>query len=98
VRDSLEELVVDSIPAKPVSHFTEIVLHAPYRMPQTKTVPKIKEHLASIYRVFIRAGVLELRFRGPSSEIEVLEYQEPRILRAPHYSASTEEPRLWRKS
>ena len=40
---------------------TEIVLDAPYRVPQTKTVPKIKEHLASIYRVYIRDGILELR-------------------------------------
>src|SRR5206468_376883 len=57
-----------------------------------KTIGKIKEHLASIYRVFLRENLLELRF-----DDELLVYPEPKVLVAPFYKASSEESQEWRK-
>ncbi len=92
MRDDLEKLDVQCRPASPSAHFTEIALYRLYRIPQTKTVSKIKDHLASIYRVFIREGLLELRFDG-----DVLEYGDPKVLVWPYHRAPTGKPVEWRK-
>ena len=92
VRGDVEELWVKSISAHPNTHFTEIVLFNLHKPPQGRTLSKIKEHLASIYRQFIRDGTLELCFDG-----ELLSYYEPKVLSAPFYKTPSEEPRLWRK-
>lgn len=92
VRDRLEELTVKSVPAPANAHFTEIVLSNPHRPIQGRTVGKIRDHLASIYRVFIRTGMLELLFDG-----EVLAYPEPGVLRAPFFKNSGGELLIWRK-
>ena len=92
VEDNLEELTVESRPIEPNIHFTEITLFNLYKLPQTRTVGKIQEHLKSIYRVFIREDLLELRFRG-----DLLSYSEPEILHAPFYKSESEASQLWRK-
>ena len=92
LEDNLEELTVESRQIDPNTHFTEITLSNLYKPPQTKTIGRIQEHLESIYRVFIRKGLLELRFRG-----EVLSYSEPKILFAPFYKTESEVPQLWKK-
>ena len=79
VHDQIEELEISESPASTNAHFTEIVLEDVHHMPVKKTLSKIKEHLTDIYRVFIREGLLELRFGD-----EVLVYQEPSILSAPY--------------
>src|SRR5207247_2449807 len=48
--------------------------------------------LASIYRVFIRKGIVELTFDG-----DVLSYPEPKVLAAPFYRNSEGDPVVWRK-
>ena len=92
VRDNLEELTVTTAPALTQHHFTEIMLFNLNRLPQRRTVSKIKEHLASIYRVFLREEVLELFFDG-----ERLSYPEPAILRAPYHRDEGGAAVLWRK-
>lgn len=92
VRDSLEELTVTTTAAPADRHFTEIMLFNLNRLPQGRTLGKMKEHLASIYRTFLREGTLELSFDG-----ERLAYPEPAILRAPFYKDEVGEPVLWRK-
>ena len=92
VEDNLEELTVESRPSQPKAHFTEIILSNLHKPPQGRTVGKIREHLASIYRVFIKEGILELRFGD-----EVLSYSQPRILCAPFHERASEAPQLWRK-
>ena len=83
-------------------HYTEIVVSQLHHPPQTRTITKIKEHLASIYRVFIKDGTLELRFRSTGID-EILQYTDPDILIAPpaaslvrRYGLKTESL-LWRK-
>lgn len=92
IRDDLEELTVLSQPVIPDTHYTEIVLTKLDKLPKGRTVAKIKEHLASIYRVFLRENILELRF-----DDEVLTYPEPKVLVAPFYKVGSSEPKAWRK-
>ena len=92
VEDNLEELTVESRTIGSNTHFTEIILSNLHNPPQTKTIKKIREHLASIYRVFIKEGLLELRFRG-----EVLSYTQPKTLCAPFHEKVSDAPILWRK-
>lgn len=92
VVDSLEELVVSSAPASPSAHYTEIVLHAPYKLPRGRTVSKIKEHLADIYRVYTRSGVLALSYDG-----SLLDYEAPRVLMAPPFDQPSAEAVVWKK-
>jgi hypothetical protein len=74
------------------SHYTEIVMTNLHIVLQGRTISKIKDHLASIYRVFTREGILKLTFNG-----EELVYEEPRILNAPFYNDPSGESVLWRK-
>jgi hypothetical protein len=92
VRDSLEELSVDSRPMPRDAHYTEIVLEDLYRLPQRRTISKIKEHLSSIYRMFIRDGSLTLIFNE-----ETLSFDSPRILTAARYDQRESPAVLWRK-
>jgi len=92
VRDELEELDVQTRKVPSNAHFTEIVLSSLNRQLQGRTITKIKEHLASIYRMFIREGTLELLFDN-----EVLSYPEPKVSHAPFYKTPTAEPKQWLK-
>jgi len=92
VRDSINELKVSVEPAPAGRHFTEVTLLDLHRAPRGRTVGKIKEHLADIYRVYTRVGDLRLRFNG-----ELLTYEEPDILVAPYYKTPSGEPEKWRK-
>lgn len=80
VHDSIEELNIGSMVVGADKHYTEVRLDNIRRFPRGKTVHKIKEHLASIYRVYLRDGDLVLRVDG-----EDLAYEDPEILRAPSY-------------
>lgn len=90
VRDSIEELEVNEAPTSPSNHFTEITLLDPYNKLLSRTGVKIKDHLASIYRVFLREQSLELWFDG-----DKLSYEMPNILVYPYQKALHEPPRRW---
>jgi Histidine kinase-, DNA gyrase B-, and HSP90-like ATPase len=90
VRDSLDELEVKSRKSRIDDHFTEIVLRDPHRVPIGRTQSKIRSHLTDIYRIFVRDGVLELKFNG-----DELRYQQPDILQAPYYRDLNGTPRVW---
>lgn len=95
VHDQLEELLVEERDAPEDTHYTVIELERVRSIPTGRTSGKIKEHLTDIYREFIRAGELELVYRG-----ERLKYTEPGLLFAPSYSSDNEptgEPLQWRK-
>jgi len=90
VRDSIEELDVEESTTAPSSHFTEITLFSPYNKLLSRTGTKIKDHLASIYRLFLRENTLDLWFDG-----EQLSYEVPKILVYPYYKNLQEQPRRW---
>ncbi len=78
VKEQVEVLEVKNDRAKLNEHKTTIELHKVHNIPQRRTLGKIKDHLASIYRDFFRQGVLDLYFNE-----ELLAYNEPKILIAP---------------
>jgi hypothetical protein len=92
VRDELEELVVSIRPVGPVNHYTEIVLTELFRPLRGRTIGKIKDHLGSIYRIFLRKGLLELSFDG-----ERLSYEDPAVLVAPFFREPDGKSRTWSK-
>lgn len=87
-----ETIAVRENDADPAAHFTTVELSGLNHIPQTKTLGKIRDHLSSIYREFIRSGVLELRFRG-----ELLVYKEVDTLVAVPADNSAGDPITWRK-
>ncbi|MBZ2186094.1 MAG: ATP-binding protein [Bryobacter sp.] len=90
VRDDIQELDVVEAPARANDHFTEITLIEPYDKLQTKTGGKIKDHLASIYRIFLREQTIELWVNR-----EKLVYESPKILVAPYFKTPAEPPQTW---
>lgn len=92
VNDDLEELEITESPSAAESHFTEIVLEELHHPFVGRTVGKVKEHLADIYRVFLRDGTLQLFFNN-----DRLHYSEPGILKAPSFRDLSGPVQEWRK-
>jgi DNA (cytosine-5)-methyltransferase 1 len=92
VKDSLEELQVREVNAQKHAHFTEVVLADVYKIPQRRTLGKIKQHLADIYRIYIRQGALELAVNE-----EALSHEMPSVLVAPFHGTPDAEPVKWLK-
>lgn len=92
VKNDLEEIEPTIRKARPGAHGTELILEDLYQVPQTRTLGKMKQHLVSIYRQFIRDESLELRFNG-----EPLTRTEPKVLRAPYFRTPAKPAKVWRK-
>ena len=75
------------------SGFTRIELRDLHSKLQGKTLKKIKDHLSSIYRCFIRENLLEIKFNGES-----LEYKDPKILNQPPAWDKNSKSIEWKKS
>lgn len=82
--------VEQTVPAS--EHFTTLVLRDLQVRPRGRTLTKIRDHLRSIYRVFLRDGLLELRLNG-----EALVYEPPTFLHAPFHATPTADPVTWCK-
>lgn len=91
VADTIEELTVVSAATAPGSHFTEIVLHDIRRAPKSRTLGKIKEHLASLYRSFLARGDVVIALNG-----EPLAFEQPEVLEAPYWREPDGQSRSWR--
>jgi hypothetical protein len=90
--DKLDEIDVTVSPIKRSSHYTVIELFDVNKMPRRRGIGKVKDHLKSIYREFIRNGVLILQVDN-----EPLYFAEPNILNVPRYDDAKGEPVYWRK-
>lgn len=88
-----EELKVKNTYKEKSKHFTEITLsQLSLNAPSVMQMEKIRKHLSSIYRKFIRKGDLKLFI----NDVE-LTYDEPEILNAPYHNDSIGKPILWKK-
>lgn len=92
VKDQVDELIARSEAAARDTHYTEVRLWNLYRPPQAQTIGKMRRHLASMYRQFLRKGEVIIEFNG-----EWLTYEEPKLLKSPPWDAPGEPPVLWRK-
>ena len=90
--ERLETLPVVAAPAAPASHFTTIEMRELNHMPRGRTVDKIKKHLSSIYRNFLRSGTLHLYYND-----EPLLFDEVAILEAPSVGDVSTHAVVWRK-
>lgn len=93
IEGRIEELTIIENPSVPERHYTELELVELCHVPKRRTLGKIKEHLASIYRVFIRNGSLALELNG-----EALTYEEVPILKAPPYRKLQDDAIVWKKA
>lgn len=93
VEDGIEELTIAEVPSQPLRHYTVIELSDLCHVPKKRTIGKIKEHLASIYRTFLRDKTLTLTFGR-----DELTFEETPILRAAPYREPPTMPIEWRKS
>ena len=96
VSKGTEQLEVTQRSAQVGDHFTVVELTDLRIKPKGRTVGKIREHLASIYRQFLRDGVLELHLDTPSIS-EYLAHTKPDILIAPYFRNQDAAPIEWRK-
>lgn len=97
VDNKIESLKTESRDADASHHYTVVSLLGLHHIPQGRTLGKIKAHLASIYRMYLRDGRLNLTLNG-----ELLSYEEPAVLKAMPYSSpgvpvKDAEPLVWRK-
>jgi len=94
LKEEKEVLTVQNTNKLKTKHFTEITLsQLSKNAPTAYQMDKIKKHLSSIYRKFIRKGDLKLYI----NDIE-LTYEEPEILTAPFYNDPKGNPIHWKKS
>lgn len=82
VDNRIESLTPGSRSEKAERHYTVVKLRGLHHPPASRTITKIREHLASIYRNFIADGTLELKFNG-----DVLKYEMPTVLSSVPYTA-----------
>lgn len=82
VENKIESLNTESREVDPSTHYTVVTLRGLHHMPQGRTVSKIREHLASIYRVFLRDGRMAIQLNGLA-----LTYQMPKILTSVIYAS-----------
>ena len=93
LKEEKELLIVENTTKPEALHFTEITLsQLSKNAPTAYQIDKIKKHLSSIYRKFIRKGDLKLFI----NDVE-LTYEDPEILYAPFYNDPNGKPIHWRK-
>lgn len=92
VRDNVDSLDAHARDATAKPPFTEIKLWDLHKPPLTRTVGKMREHLASIYRQFLDSGEMRLEFNG-----DVLKPHHPPVLNAPRWDDEGGQRVEWRK-
>jgi len=95
-REGLETLPIETRPARDTDHYTVVTMTDLRVHPRGRTLSKIKDHLASIYRVLTKDGVVKLRLTA-GGKAEELDYSPPELLDTPDYRARNGPSRLWRK-
>ncbi|MCA0325896.1 MAG: ATP-binding protein [Proteobacteria bacterium] len=93
VEDGTEELTVVEVPSQPRRHYTVLELTDLCHVPKRRTIGKIKEHLASIYRTFLRDRTLRLVFGR-----DELTFDETPVLKAAPYRDPAAAPMEWCKA
>lgn len=92
-KNNLEEVDVKSDTAQPNEHFTKIEITAPTKnVPTEKSLQKIKNELASIYRNSLRNQEMDLYVNN-----EPIEFTEYAILNAPYYKNPEGAAQIWKK-
>lgn len=94
--ESMNELPIQAQEVSANLHHTIITMRRLRTRLRGRTLTKVKEHLASIYRLLIADGSLTIRFTANGKE-EVLAHEQPKLLRSPYTLNPGSEPVLWRR-
>ncbi|WP_241279556.1 ATP-binding protein [Chryseobacterium cucumeris] len=93
IKENKEELIVVETSKEPKLHYTEIVLsNLSHNAPSPYQMDKVRRHLSSIYRVFLRTDEVTIVVNG-----EKLVAPNYEILDVPFYNASNSNNILWKK-
>jgi hypothetical protein len=95
-KEGLDFLPIQTRPARPEDHYTVVRMRNLRVRPRGSTLGKIKEHLASIYRLLIADGTVTIRLTS-SGKTEELAYAEPKLLKAPYYAEPNGPVIHWRR-
>ena len=98
VEERVSTVQPESFEAAANEHGTVITVRGLFKPPRGRTISKIREHLASIYRMFLRDGTLELVYRSGGQAEEPLYPEEPPVLTASRWDDPDGDPVLWHKS
>ncbi len=91
-QNELKELPIYKETASPNEHFTSFIIRQISREELKNSVDKLKQTLASVYRISLRNKEMRLIV-----DDELLEFTEPKILVAPYYKNRDGEPIVWKK-
>ena len=98
IEKRIETVRPETFPAKPEEHGTDVIVSGLHRPPYGRTITKVQDHLASIYRVFLRDGALQMVFQQGTNPEQRLEPEEVAVLEARRFDDSEGDPQLWEKS
>ncbi len=90
--EKISQIEPDLSPSSAEGHFTTVRLMSLNQFPKGQTIGKIKRHLTSMYREFIRDGSLVLEYNG-----EVLTFEEPQVLSASQVGVQDSPKVEWKK-
>ena len=97
IERKLDTVRPETLPADPRDHGTDIIVSGLHRPPYGKTIGKIRDHLASIYRLFLRDGTIELVFQHGTNPEEQLRTEEVEVLNATRFDNPNGERQRWFK-
>lgn len=97
IERKLETVQPQAFPAEPDEHGTDIMVSGLHSPPYGRTISKIREHLASIYRLFLHDDSLELVFQHGTNPEQRLAAEEVAILEAPRFDDPEGESQRWTK-
>lgn len=93
ISENKEELIVKETLKNETAHYTEIILsELSHNAPSAYQMDKVRRHLASIYRYFLRNEEIKIVVNG-----EYLKAPEYEILNAPFYKEINGNDVLWKK-
>jgi hypothetical protein len=92
VERGIERLPVLQRAVDPTTHGTSVLLSGLRNPIQTRAHAKVRSHLASIYRNFLRTGAVRILYQG-----EELAYADPEVLVAPYFRDPRGRSVEWRK-
>jgi len=93
ISENKEELIVGETPKDESLHYTEIILsQLSHNSPSSNQMDKVRRHLSSIYRVFLRNNEIEIIINGES--LEAPKYE---VLNVPFFNEVNGSNILWKK-
>lgn len=94
ISENKEELIVKEVQAEKTIHYTEIILsELSHNAPSPNQMDKVRRHLSSIYRVFLRNKEIKIVVNG-----EYLQAPNYEVLNVPFHNDSNGNEILWKKN